>query len=69
MHMDYVDVSLKDTYIAKSTLLGQSGNSGGDYDPHLHYGIFLKSENMNPTDWNDYPLNPLWFFTPNDYNM
>ncbi len=51
--------------------LGTSGDTGGDYDQHLHYGIFLLKETeigrANATKWNDFPLNPLLFFIPIGY--
>lgn len=61
--------------IDTTTLLGISGRSGveeASYPAHLHVGVFLAPENQSTfssAEWNSNALNPLLFYTPDDYDV
>ena len=61
--------------IDTTTLIGISGRSGveeASYPAHLHVGVFLAPENQSTfssAEWNSNALNPLLFYTPDDYDV
>ena len=80
MHLYSVDTANLDVGdpISKGTQVGISGASGRDsmtgYSHHLHYGVFvartgLRKEEANGNYWNNHPINPLFFYDPENYTM
>ncbi|WP_130904907.1 MULTISPECIES: M23 family metallopeptidase [unclassified Pseudomonas] len=49
-HLSHLSVKAGD-YVAKGTLLGQSGNSGRSTGPHLHYEVLYRGKNLDPLNF------------------
>jgi murein DD-endopeptidase MepM/ murein hydrolase activator NlpD len=56
LHLSEHQVAVGDLVKAGQTVLGKVGDTGIASGPHLHFGLYLNGENINPDSWLKYPV-------------
>ena len=70
MHMSVVSQLGIGDQISLTDKLGETGATGGNYSPHLHYQIFFAESGLRSTNAalrNNNSISPLLFCTPDEY--